>query len=844
MVADSPKPREGKSDNPKVVGPRYHPLVIVATAVCAGIVVDRFWPVSVFVWWTVAVGAWGVWLAVWWRKWHAAACVTLLLAVAATAGSWHHLRWSMFAVDDLGHFTRAETQPVCLEAIARKSPRVVPAPEEDPLRAIPLKDRSRLEVDVVAVRDGAAWRSASGRSQLISDGYLPEVRPGDRLRVFAQLSAPGGVWNPGGFDYAAYRRADRARSSLRTQSPLCVSVVEPGGGWGLMQLIELARSHGDRVLQTCLDRRNSPLAAAVLLGARERLDPDQRMAFMQTGTIHLLAISGLHVGILAGAFLYVMCRAPIPRGPAMLSVAVFTVFYMLLTDARPPVIRATILVLVICWSIYLCRPPLSFNSLAVAGLIVLGLNPAELFQTGFQLSFLAVAGLMWFAPKWIANVEPQDPLDRLIRQTRSWPQQVLWVAGRSLRHLTLVSAMIWLLTLPLVMARFHLLAPVAVVLNTLLWAPMALSLMTGFATLTLGSLATPLGRVCGYFCDANLWFMQSSVDFAKDVPGSHFWVPGPADWWLAGLYGGLGVLSALPRMRPPRRWCLALLAGWTAVGFAAAAYSRGEDRLECTVLSMGHGCAVVLELPSGQTMLYDAGQFGSPVMGTRSVAAALWSKGITHIDAVVISHADLDHYNALPGLLERFSVGVIYVSPVMFEEHNDAMAALQEAIRNSGVPLEEIHSGDRLWAGSGCRIEVLHPPRKGVLGGDNPNSIVLQVEYLGRRMLLPGDLSTPGLEDVLAEEPTDYDVLLAPHHGSRGSNPPGLVAWSTPECVIISGSRRWDLTPIRATYRAAGCQVLHTADTGAVCVTINVAGLTVSTSQEAAGLGRADGDGR
>jgi competence protein ComEC len=821
-----PGPSE-KSAEPRADAARYQPLVIVLVAVCAGIVVDRFWPMPVGAWWVVAAGAWFVWLGVWWGSWERAASILLLLAVAATGASWHHCRWYLFGEDHLGCFARAEAKPVCLEAIALKSPRIVPPPEPDPMRAIPLGQRARLELAVVSIRDGDFWRAVSGRTRLEVYGSPPEVAVGDRLRIFGQLSLARGVQNPGEFDYAGYLRASRVWSLLRAESAECVSVVEAGRGGGLRGLIDRARSHGNRLLARYLDPRRWPLAAAVLLGARERLDPEQTQAFMQTGTVHLLAISGLHVGILVGAILWVMLRVPIPRGWAVLGVAAFAVFYMLLTDARPPVVRATILVLVICWALYLNRRPLSFNALAAAGLVVLALNPGDLFHTGAQLSFLAVAGLMYFGPRWIFSTHDRDPLARMIGESRGWPARMLWAVGRSVRHLTLVSATIWLLTMPLVMARFHLFTPVAVVLNTLLWLPMALALMSGFAALVLGTLAGPLGQVFGWLCDANLWLLQSSVEFARDLPGSHFWVPGPADWWLAAVYGGLGLLAAFPRFRPPRRWCLALVASWTAVGFGPAALRHQPARLDCTFLSVGHGCAVVLELPSGQTVLYDAGQFGSPVSGARSIAGFLWSRGITHLDAVVLSHADLDHYNTLPELLKQFSVGAIYVSPVMWEDQGPAVLALREEIGESEVPLREISANDRLPGGEDCVIEVLHPTGRGVPGGDNANSIVLEVRYLGYRILLPGDLESPGLDDVLAEEPTDYDVLLVPHHGSRQSNPPGLAAWSTPEWVIISGSRRWDTRPVEAAYRQAGSEVFHTARSGAVSVTIDATGVKV-----------------
>jgi competence protein ComEC len=155
------------------------------------------------------------------------------------------------------------------------------------------------------------------------------------------------------------------------------------------------------------------------------------------------------------------------------------------------------------------------------------------------------------------------------------------------------------------------------------------------------------------------------------------------------------------------------------------------------------------------------------------------------------------------------------------------MLALGEAIRGSGVPVREVFAGDRLRGGEACRIEVLHPPRRGVIGDDNANSIVLAIAYRGRRIFIPGDLESPGLDDVLAEDPWDCDVLLAPHHGSRRSNPPGLAAWCRPEWVVISGSLNSYQPETAETYRAAGAEVLHTGEVGAVRCSIGPAGLRV-----------------
>jgi competence protein ComEC len=397
-------------------------------------------------------------------------------------------------------------------------------------------------------------------------------------------------------------------------------------------------------------------------------------------------------------------------------------------------------------------------------------------------------------------------------------------------RLVVTSFVLWLVVCPLVMARFHLVSPVAIVLGPLLGIPVALAMAAGFGIFAFGWLVPPLASLLGWVCDANLAFMQTCVTAARGVPGNHFWVPGPPDWWLAVFYGALLLWALAPRYAPPRRWCVALLAGWIAVGLLVpAVVPRPQERLTCTFLSVGHGAAVVVELPGGQTLLYDAGRLGSPVRASRAVANYLWSRGIRHLDAIVISHADADHYNALPAVLDQFSTGAIYVSPVMFQARSPALEALRAAIDRSGAPVQEVWSGDRLRVEGGALVEVRHPPRLGVLGTDNANSIVLAIEYEGRRLLLTGDLEPPGLQDVLTEEPWDADVVLAPHHGSAASDPPGFAAWATPEWTVISSASADRSSDAQGAYASRGGRVLHTATAGAVRVIVENGQVAVDT---------------
>jgi competence protein ComEC len=321
------------------------------------------------------------------------------------------------------------------------------------------------------------------------------------------------------------------------------------------------------------------------------------------------------------------------------------------------------------------------------------------------------------------------------------------------------------------------------------------------------------------------------------------------------FYVVIGVYTVLPRWRLPRRWTLALASLWIvgALGLSSAsvrdAIQSEPEPLACHFVSVGHGVGIVVELPDGRTLLYDTGKLGSPLGAARPVSAVLWSRGITHLDAIVISHADADHFSGIPELLDRFSVGVIYVSPYMFERKQPAVDELMQAITVHRVPLREVQAGDTLQTsdslpgsassslappgrgaesestpGTRLRMRILHPGRDAAINNDNANSIVLAIEYAGRRMLLTGDLESQGLKDLLANEAVDCDIVLAPHHGSPRSQPAGFADWSTPEYVVISGARNVEDIPaierVKNSFRLRGAEVFQTAEDG--CVTFRI----------------------
>jgi competence protein ComEC len=320
------------------------------------------------------------------------------------------------------------------------------------------------------------------------------------------------------------------------------------------------------------------------------------------------------------------------------------------------------------------------------------------------------------------------------------------------------------------------------------------------------------------------------VDLADGVPGSYRYVSNIPDWWLWVFYPGLFIVLTTQRLRSRWHWTLPCGLSWVCVGLLAGAARLPSDEFHCTFLAVGHGGCTVLQTPDGRTLLYDAGALAGPNVTRRQIAPFLWSQGIRRIDEVFLSHADLDHFNGLPALIERFAVGQISCTPTFADRATPGVYAALKAIENKRIPVRIIQSGDQLAAGP-VSMRVLHPPAKGPAGVENCRSLVLLIRHAGHSILLTGDLEGSGLDQLLRLSETNVDVLMAPHHGSRFPNNPDLAKWARPKVVVsCEGPPRGPKRPPEP-YTAIGARFLGTYPHGAVTVRSHKTGLIVETFQ-------------
>ncbi|WP_131282382.1 ComEC/Rec2 family competence protein [Blastopirellula marina] len=801
------------------------PLVLIAGAMCAGMLADRYAAIGLWPPVLVLAVSLSAWLLCWRRRWELAGSWLVLLAVAALGARLHDAAWNRFATHDIAMSVGETSQPIAIEACTLDYPIALPPAPQNALQNFQQEGAVRLPLRITAIRAGRDWRPAVGSASLLVQAESLNVRAGERVRVYCQAMRIESPANPGEFDFAAQGRSERTLVSLRTGFAACVeSQGKPR--FSLWSLMAEVRRYVARNLAAQLSPSAAPLADALLLGNRSEVDRRLSEEFVQTGLVHLLAISGLHLGVLVGVVYGVLRLCLFSPKTIAAAVIAFAVSYMLLVDMRPPVVRATVLVVVFSLGMLVERRVLPWNTLAAALLVVVSWNPADLFRVGPQLSFLAVAVLIWLAPLLAWRIA--DPLDRLIAESRPWQVRLLRGGIYSIGGAYLAGLAIWLVALPLIASRFHLISPAALLYSPPLMLVTSIALAAGLAVCVVSPFSSWLAYPAALLCDGSLHWLAVGVSSADALPGGSIWVAGPSEWWTCGWYLLLACVAIAVRQWG---WPLirggAILGGWCALGLFVAIASTGraaDEELRCTFVSVGHGTSVFVEFPDGSNLLYDCGRLGSPRRATESVSALLWSRGVTHLDAVVISHADGDHYNGVPGLLERFSVGRVYVSPVMFERESAGLRFLRESIAAAEIPLATLQAGDRLAVGADVSVFVLHPTARGVLGSDNANSLVLLIEAFGRRLLLPGDLETPGLEGVLREEPIDCDLVMAPHHGSAGSDPARFLAWSNPEIVVVSGSVS-DRQRATAQTIDFGAQVWHTAKSGSVTVRVTDYGI-------------------
>jgi competence protein ComEC len=662
------------------------------------------------------------------------------------------------------------------------------------------------------------------------------LQVGHRVSLKGQFSWLSHRGNPGTPCSACRLRDEGVLATVWCPRHELVQILQ----WDLQYGSLLPAWLGDRVnrkLHKTLGPCCAPVAAALIVGNYEQIPKRVVEDFRSTGLLHVLAVSGMHVYLVTWiSWTLGRCLGLGLAANASLSMMAMVLFAGL-AGFGTPVLRASILALVTFGSYWVWRASRRLNSLALAALVSLWVHPLDFRNPGFQLSFLAVGALYWlvgpisaFVQSWIGS---DNPLDRL---GRSWLYLMLQWVGQRLVEATIASSVIWLVTTPVLAAHFGV-APVATIFVTPFLVPLVSAvLFFSFALLLLPG-ETFWGRAMAWVAEQCLHGMLTVVSSSSKPPWAQISVQPDQVHIGALIVGMVLVVLAVSAVRRLRRsagtsWSTPSTASVMAAAVSAAAgllvsvlVPHGSNRYlrswqwQCTFLDVGHGLCVLIQEPRG-TVLYDVGSLrGSRVAGQTAVRALRWF-GVSAIDAVVLSHPDLDHCNGLLELLEHVTVKRVVVSPAWQTSRAEVADLIVRQLERKGIPMETC-STKHSWRAAVGAIQVLHPPAERLYRTDNENSLVLLVQLGPVRLLLTGDLEGGALEELMARGLPSAEILAAPHHGSARSMPQELARRCHAQWVVVSGELPWGRPDTSWHFSTATPRWLVTGREGAVTLLIS-----------------------
>ncbi len=746
-------------------------------------------------------------------------------------------------------------------------------------RPVPQFNRYSFLMAVERIEAVGVSRPVTGRIRVTAIGSGCGLVSGDRIMFESRIREPHNFYNPGGFDYKRHLAFQgvwaTAFSSLESVTILSEISRNGSGNW-----IDRVREQLHELIDTTPAGEHRGVLAALILGEKARLSPETTLAFQRVGIGHLLAISGLHIGIVAATVFYLLSGI-LSRIPRLLWnaetrkwAAIGTFFpvlaYALLAGMSPSTQRALTMVGVFLLTFLFGRDQDILNTLAVAALALLAVHPPVFFSASFQLSFAAVlaiiCGVSWFPLMPLPASAP--PPARVIRKFSLF---------------VLVSVYATLGTLPLTMFYFNQVSLIGILANCLfvpiigfgvvpaglsaaIFLPVSPAAAAAILNLTAAVLAPTLKLVglmaqlpfsairtvtpslfesaCYYLLVCTLVILITRRRAAGSTAESPEHRP-ESDGTVAAAPSGRGFRRCQPI------WvALALVLSAIAVDVGYWTYQRlGRQDLRVTVLDVGQGSAALIELPGGYCMLVDGGGYPDNAVfdvGARIIAPFLWHKKIRTVETLVLTHPNSDHLNGLIYIAEHFNVQNIWTNGEPGK--TSGYRRLMQVISDQNITHPVFRQLDRRVDIAGVGVEILNPPsgflehRHAEPWRDlNNNSLVIRFTRGAISLLLCGDITAKAENELVAREGERLKstVLFVPHHGSNSSSTPGFVDAVQPRIGIVSAGwqnrYRFPHPAVLQRYREARTRLMRTDQDGAIFLETDGRRLSVRTTVKGRG---------
>lgn len=597
------------------------------------------------------------------------------------------------------------------------------------------------------------------------------------------LSHPGTARNPGEFDFENYLRLQGIYAQCFLEDSARIKILGKSGNWFLSEIAYPLRGSIGRRLDETIGGEEAKFLKGLTIGDRSELPPEVKTSFINSGVMHILAVSGLHVGLITVILIGVLTALRIPEKPKGVLLSAFLVFYIFLTGSAPSVVRAVVMAIVVFGAKIFERKSDIINSLAFAALMILVLDARQFFMPGFQLSFAAVLSIVLLYPKFYSLVQ------KLPERARRNP------FVKSLAGLASVSLAAGLGTLPFTSFYFGKIPVVGLVANLVVVPMSGLVLASGITTVTCSFIWSALASLYAEVARLSAAILLGSVRFFGNLSFSYV-NSNFTGWDTLAFYAVLAALMNVRWFTMKRLLIVILLAANVGVYAWIFGIIGGPDQLRVTFLDVGQGDAMFLEFPDGKNMLIDGGpQMFNGNAGARFLVPFLKAKGISRIDAVVLSHPHSDHAGGLPTVLRQFAVGKVidagsYAKSSVIEEYGRLLDSLRlsHPTLNAGKCIDGI---------TDMRLYVLHPSGPFAIvdssGRDGLNncSVVVRAVYGETSALFAGDAEQEAEEKMIRIYGgfLKSDLLKVGHHGSLTSSSNEFIDAVSPKAAVISVGR-------------------------------------------------------
>ena len=648
--------------------------------------------------------------------------------------------------------------------------------------------------------DGTS-KEVTGKA-LIRVAVYPEYDYGDLLKVTGELETPSDI---GDFDYRGYLARQEIYSIMYYPK---IEVLDTGEGSKVLAWIYTLRDSLAQSLSSALPEPQSSLAQGIFLGLRDNITYTMKEAFSRTGTAHLLAISGLHLSIIIGILLSAGTWVFGRRYSIYILIAFLAIWlYVLVTGMRPPIVRGAIMGSLFLIAEYLGRQRSALTALTFAAALMIGIKPQILWDTSFQLSFLAMAGLISLFPHFQAL--GKRAVDAVISKEGTASSLANVVTDSFAVTLAAMLA-----TFPVIAYSFGIVSFVGLPATFLALLALPGIIITAAIVSISGIFAPFPAQILGWIAWVFLSYLLAVVHIFDALPFSSAEVSNIQIWQILCYYGLLAMAVAAIKYRKqlssllpgrtsdthrlttstsklafklPVKWLLPSLVIATVLVWSAV-FSMPDDKLHVSFLDVGQGDAILIQTPDHQDILIDGGPSPRAISLELGKKLPFWDKTI---DLIVLTQPQADHVTGLVEILQNYNVKQV-IEPSL---------ALDSAIYRQWLSLIKekeskyikVGSGQEIDLGNGIILEVIHPPSPllhGTSDDINNNGMVIRLSWKEVSFLLTADIAKEAEWNLIAQRaPLKSTVLKVAHHGSKTSTSPEFLAVVNPQVAVICAGK-------------------------------------------------------